>query len=215
MAPGTALANKRAGGRGITIVQGGDAGTAEGDFATCMIWCSRPRNELPCLMIVANNGWGISTPSSEQHGESHIADRAGAFGIRSAVIDGNDAEVAYRELKKAMDYVRTERRPFVLEASVSRLYGHSSSSGGNFVQGEVDCLALFEQKLTDRKLLTRQAVDELRRRYARELLDAVKRVRTEPMPQGQEVAGHVYADRDLVGESESWSRPAASRGEAS
>ena len=47
MAPGTAMAKKRAGGKGITIVQGGDAGTAEGDFATCLIWCSRPGNELP------------------------------------------------------------------------------------------------------------------------------------------------------------------------
>src|SRR3984885_6697131 len=54
MAPGTAIANKRVGGKGITIVQGGDAGTAEGDFATCLIWSSRPRNERPCLMIVTN-----------------------------------------------------------------------------------------------------------------------------------------------------------------
>src|SRR5579863_7303674 len=75
MAPGTAIANKRAGKTGITIVQGGDAGTAEGDFATCLIWASRPGNELPLLMIVANNGWGISTPASEQHGETLIADR--------------------------------------------------------------------------------------------------------------------------------------------
>ena len=41
MAPGTALAQKRHGGRGITIVNGGDAGTAEGDFPTCLVW-ARP-----------------------------------------------------------------------------------------------------------------------------------------------------------------------------
>ncbi len=93
MAPGTAIANKRAGGRGITIVQGGDAGTAEGDFSTCLVWSSRPGHELPCLMIVANNHWGISTPASEQHAEKHIADRGKPFGIKSAVIDGNDPEV--------------------------------------------------------------------------------------------------------------------------
>src|ERR1700710_1580289 len=40
MAPGTAMAQKRHGGRGISIVTGGDAGTAEGDFATCLVWCS-------------------------------------------------------------------------------------------------------------------------------------------------------------------------------
>src|SRR5438093_8164009 len=51
MAPGTALVQKRHGGDGITIVVGGDAGTAEGDFATCLIWSTRPGTELPVLMI--------------------------------------------------------------------------------------------------------------------------------------------------------------------
>jgi 2-oxoisovalerate dehydrogenase E1 component alpha subunit len=200
MAPGTALANKRAGGKGITVVQGGDAGTAEGDFATCLIWCSRPGAELPCLMLVTNNHWGISTPASEQHGEKHIADRARAFGIKTAIIDGNDPETAYRELKKAMDYVRTERRPFLVEAMVSRLYGHSSASGANFVTDESDCLPLFEKKLEDRKLLTRAAMDELRARTTQELLEASKRVREEPQPAGAQIWEHVFAERDLVGE---------------
>jgi 2-oxoisovalerate dehydrogenase E1 component alpha subunit len=197
MAPGTAIANKRAGGRGITIVQGGDAGTAEGDFATCLIWSSRPGAELPCLMIVANNQWGISTPAAEQHGEKHIADRGRAFGIKNAVIDGNDAEVAYRELKRAIEYVRTERKPFLLEAMVSRLYGHSSASGANFVPGEPDCLVLFEKKLEERKILTRAAMDELRARYTQELLEASKRVRDEPQPAGDTIWKHVYSERVL------------------
>jgi 2-oxoisovalerate dehydrogenase E1 component alpha subunit len=199
MAPGTAIANKRAGGRGITIVQGGDAGTAEGDFATCMIWCSRPGHELPCLMIVTNNQWGISTPAGEQHGEKHVADRGKAFGIRTAVIDGNDSEVAYRELQKAMDYVRTERRPFLLEAMVSRLYGHSSASGANLVSEEADCLQGIEKTLETRKILTRAAMDELRARWTQELLEASKRVREEPQPQGSDIWKHVFADTDVVG----------------
>jgi 2-oxoisovalerate dehydrogenase E1 component alpha subunit len=78
MAPGTALAQKRAGGRGITIVTGGDAGTAEGDFSTCLVWASRPANELPILIIVTNNKWGISTP----YGGS-TASNASAIGPRS------------------------------------------------------------------------------------------------------------------------------------
>jgi 2-oxoisovalerate dehydrogenase E1 component alpha subunit len=195
MAPGTAIANKRAGGRGITIVQGGDAGTAEGDFATCLVWCSRPGHELPCLMIVANNAWGISTPAAEQHAERHIADRCRAFGIRSVTIDGNDPEVTYRELKRAMDYVRAERRPFLLEARVSRLYGHSSASGSNFVPDEVDCLAAFEKKLEERKVLSRAAMDELRATCTQQLLEASKRVREEPQPSGETIWQHVFADR--------------------
>lgn len=201
MAPGTAIANKRAGGRGITIVQGGDAGTAEGDFATCLVWVSRPGNELPCLMIVTNNQWGISTPAAQQHGEKHIADRGKAFGIKTAVIDGNDPENAYRELKKAMDYVRTERKPFLLEAMVSRLYGHSSASGANLVTEESDCITAFEKKLEERKVMTRAAMDELRARTTQELLEASKRVREEPQPDGASIWDHVFAERDLVGEA--------------
>src|SRR5579871_5687517 len=45
MAPGTALMQKRFDGDGVSVVVGGDAGTAEGDFASCMIWSTRPRNE--------------------------------------------------------------------------------------------------------------------------------------------------------------------------
>lgn len=196
MAPGTAIANKRAGGRGITIVQGGDAGTAEGDFQTCLVWCSRPGHELPCLMVVANNAWGISTPASEQHAERHIADRCRPFGIKSTTIDGNDPEVAYRELKRAIDYVRTEQRPFLLEARVSRLYGHSSASGSNFVPDEVDCLAAFERRLEERKVLSRSAMDELRATYTQQLLEASKRVREEPQPTGEMIWQHVFADSD-------------------
>jgi 2-oxoisovalerate dehydrogenase E1 component alpha subunit len=196
MAPGTALANKRAGGRGITIVQGGDAGTAEGDFSTCLVWCSRPGHELPCLMIVANNQWGISTPASEQHGEKRIADRAAVFGIENAVIDGNDPEVTYRELTRAMDYVRKERKPFLLEAMVSRLYGHSSASGANFVPDEVDCLVPFEKKLADRKILSRAAMDELRAKCTQQLLEASKRIREEPPPKGASIWEHVFAESD-------------------
>jgi 2-oxoisovalerate dehydrogenase E1 component alpha subunit len=201
MAPGTAMANKRAGGSGITIVQGGDAGTAEPDFATCLIWCSRPGHELPCLVIVANNEWGISTPAAEQHGEKHIADRGRAFGIKSAIIDGNDPEVAYQALKDAMDYVRSERRPFLLEAKVSRLYGHSSASGANFVSDEVDCIPAFEKKLEERRILTRSAMEELRARTTQELLEATKRVREEPPPTGDDIWKYVFAERDVVGSS--------------
>src|SRR5438105_5863957 len=75
MAPGTALVQKRHGGDGITIVTGGEAGTAEGDFASCMVWSTRPGRELPVLIIVMNNGWGISTTHASQHSVVNIIDR--------------------------------------------------------------------------------------------------------------------------------------------
>ena len=198
MAPGTAIANKRAGGRGITIVTGGDAGTAEGDFSTCLIWSSRPANPLPILMVVTNNKWGISTHYQGQHGEKRISDRGKAFGIESKTIDGNDPEVAYRELSAAMEYVRTERKPFLLEAVVSRLYGHSSASGANRLNDEADCIVGFERRLEERGLLTRQQMDGLRATFAAELLAAHKQVKEEPQPDPKSIHDHVFSERDLV-----------------
>ncbi len=200
IAIGTAQAqSKRGGGKGITIVQGGDAGTAEGDFATALVWSSRKGQELPLLMIVTNNRYGISTPYAGQHGYDQIAERGKAFGMPAVTIDGNDPEISYAAIKKALDYVRTERKPYLLEAMVSRLHGHSSASGANFVKDELDCLVKFEQRIDEKKLLTRALMDEMRAKYTQELLTASQKVREEPQPKPETVWDYVFADKNYVG----------------
>ena len=195
MAPGTAIAQKRHGGDGITIVTGGDAGTAEGDFASCLVWSSRPGNELPILIIVANNRWGISTAASTVQGCTNISDRGRAFNIRSKTIDGNDPVVSYQALSEAMAYVRRERKPFLLEALVSRLYGHSSASGANFVSEEVDCIATYEQWLEDKGVATRSHFNEVRARWNQEMADLTRRVRDEPQPSADSIWNFIYAEK--------------------
>ena len=98
---GTGIAQTKKGCKGITIVNGGDAGTAEGEFASCLVWSSRPKSELPILMIVTNNEFGISTPYQGQHGEKNIADRAKAFGIKTMIINGNDVEESFMAVQEA------------------------------------------------------------------------------------------------------------------
>jgi 2-oxoisovalerate dehydrogenase E1 component alpha subunit len=197
IALGTARAQRAGtGAKGITIVQGGDAGTAEGDFATALVWASRRGAELPLLMIIANNRYGISTPFAGQHAYDQIAERGKAFRIPTAVVDGNDPEAAYTALAAAIEYVRRERKPYLVEAMVSRLRGHSSASGANPVHGEVDCLERFERTLEQRKLLTRGAMDRLREAQTRELVEASRRVREEPHPAADTIWDHVFAGND-------------------
>jgi 2-oxoisovalerate dehydrogenase E1 component alpha subunit len=195
MAPGTAMAQKRFGGEGVTIVTGGDAGTAEGDFASCLVWSSRPGHELPVLIIVTHNQWGISTASSTQQGPKSIADRGTAFGMRTGTVDGNDPVSSYRALQDALAYVRSERKPFLLEAMVSRLYGHSSASGANFVQGEVDCIATFEAALEKKGILTRAEMDKVRERWTKEIGDMAREVRDEPLPAPETIWHNIYKER--------------------
>lgn len=197
IAIGTAHAQRRHGGDGITIVQGGDAGSAEADFATCLVWSSRPGNELPILIIVTNNLWGISTHASTQHGDEPIAARGQAFGMKTAVVDGNDPVASYLALDAAMSYVRRERKPLVLEAKVSRLHGHSSSSGANRVTDEPDCVALFEQRLDEAGIRSRAESDAMRQDVYRGLQDAMRQVLAEPRPEPSAIHDFVYADRDV------------------
>lgn len=192
MAPGTALVQKRHGGDGISIVTGGDAGTAEGDFASCLLWSSRPGEELPVLILVTNNRWGISTPYEQIQAVEKISDRGVAFGMKTKTIDGNDPISSYLELKEAIDYVRTERKPYLVEARVSRLFGHSSASGANFASNEADCITLFEAKLERAGMLTKAEAKAVRDRYTEELADLARAVKEEPFPDGSTVWDHVF-----------------------
>ena len=147
MAPGTALVQKRHGGDGITIVTGGDAGTAEGDFASCLVWSTRP---------------GQRAAGADGRHEQRLGHLDA--GLQRSTASSTSSTAARRSASPARWWTATtrspagtpssgpwttaarERRPYMLEAMVSRLYGHSSSSGALRVKGEPDCIELFEQQ---------------------------------------------------------------------
>jgi 2-oxoisovalerate dehydrogenase E1 component alpha subunit len=193
MAPGTALVQKRHGGDGISIVTGGDAGTAEGDFASCLVWSSRPGNELPVLIIVSNNGWGISTSACTQHGEKQIIDRGKAFGIPGEVVDGNDPIASWHAIARAMNHVRRKRHPYMIEAMVSRLYGHSSSSGALRVPDEADAIRLFEQRMLKAGIVEPAGLKQVHEEAQAEVESALEEVLQESMPTPADVEKYTYA----------------------
>jgi 2-oxoisovalerate dehydrogenase E1 component alpha subunit len=189
---GTAHVQSRRKAKGVTIVTGGDAGTAEGDFASCLVWASRKGHELPMLITVQNNKWGISTSYEGQHGETFIADRAKAFNIRSRVIDGNDPIATYIAIQEELDYIRKTGKPAFLEVMTSRLYGHSSASGANFVPNEIDCLKTFEEKLIKSSVITKEDAKALWDKYEAEGFQAQQQVRTEPVPTPESIWENIY-----------------------
>jgi len=196
MACGTAHVQKRAGAQAISIVTGGDAGTAEGDFASALILASRKGQELPVLITVQNNKWGISTSYEGQHGETHIADRAKGFNIKSRVINGNDPVESYLALQEDINFIRRTGKPAFIEARVSRLYGHSSASGANPVPGEVDPVKEFEQRLLRAGLLKESEVQKIWEAFEAEGVRATEQARTEPVPTGDSVWDHTYVNNE-------------------
>ncbi|MGH7225696.1 MAG: thiamine pyrophosphate-dependent enzyme, partial [Gemmataceae bacterium] len=139
------------------------------------------------------NNWGISTPACGQHGEKHVIDRGKAFGIRGEVVEGNDVIASWHAVRRGMDYCRRERRPYMIEAKVSRLYGHSSSSGAQRVRNEADPIELFEHKLSGVGLLDRVAIEHTREEALAEVEAAVEQVLSEPMPTAADVEKFTYA----------------------
>ncbi|MBI3552061.1 MAG: thiamine pyrophosphate-dependent dehydrogenase E1 component subunit alpha [Elusimicrobia bacterium] len=190
---GTGIAHARDGGDAITIVNGGDGGTAEGDFHSCLVWANRPALPLPILIVVANNGWAISVAEDTQHGEKNISDWGKVFGMPAKTIDGNDPVESWLAIAELMSYCRTQRRPALLEAKLSRLYGHSSSSGANRIP-EPDCIALFEARLLERKLATKEQLEKTWRENLAEVDAAHQRVKAEPLPKAESIWEDVFAD---------------------
>jgi 2-oxoisovalerate dehydrogenase E1 component alpha subunit len=145
-------------------------------------------------MIVVNNGYGISTKEETQHGEKNIADWAKVFpDMPGKTIDGNDVVASWAALEEAFAYIRKNRKPYLLEARCSRLYGHSSSSGANRIP-EADCIELLEKNLTSRGLAKADALKKVWEREAVALDDAHKQVKTEPFPALESVWEDVFAD---------------------
>jgi 2-oxoisovalerate dehydrogenase E1 component alpha subunit len=189
---GTGIAQARVKTDAISIVNGGDAGTAEGDFHSCLVWANRPVLPLPLLIIVVNNGYGISTEMKTQHGEKQISDWAKVFpDMPGKTINGNDPVEAYFELQKAMAYCRKERKPFLLEARTSRLYGHSSSSGANRIN-ERDCIADFEARLIEAGVTTKEKIEAVWAKYRDAVDRAHQKVKQEPFPDPESIWEDVF-----------------------
>ncbi|KAL7208486.1 hypothetical protein ACSBR1_030267 [Camellia fascicularis] len=103
----------------------GDGGTSEGDFHAALNFAAVM--EAPVVFICRNNGWAISTPSSEQFRSDGIAVKGQAYGIRSTQVDGNDALAVYEAVREARHMAITEQRPILIEALTYRVGHHSTS----------------------------------------------------------------------------------------
>lgn len=190
---GTAIAQRRLETDAITIVNGGDGGAHEGDFHSCLVWANRPVLPLPILIIVINNGYAISTPAQSQHAEKQISDWGKVFNMQAKTINGNDVVESYLAIKDAMAYCRKERRPYLLEARASRLYGHSSSSGANRIP-ETDCITEFEKKLGEHGMITREELEKVWAEQLDEIDRAHQQVKAEPFPAPESIWEDVFAE---------------------
>ncbi|WP_040281961.1 alpha-ketoacid dehydrogenase subunit alpha/beta [Psychroserpens damuponensis] len=131
VADGIALASVLKNKQQVTAVFTGEGGTSEGDFHEALnvasVW------QLPVLFCVENNGYGLSTPTSEQYNCKDIADRGKGYGMESFILDGNNILEVYAKIKKLADSVRKRPRPILIEFKTFRMRGHEEASGTKYV----------------------------------------------------------------------------------
>jgi 2-oxoisovalerate dehydrogenase E1 component len=135
VADGIALGNKLKKNNQVCAVFTGDGGTSEGDIHEALnvasVW------KLPVLFCIENNGYGLSTPVSEQFNVTNLADRAAGYGMESHIIDGNNILEVYTKVSEIAASVRTNPRPIFLEFKTFRVRGHEEASGTKYVPKEL------------------------------------------------------------------------------
>jgi 2-oxoisovalerate dehydrogenase E1 component len=108
----------------IAVVLGGDASCATGGFWSALTIATT--QQLPLLIYVEDNGYGISVPSEYQTPGKDIAANLASFrGLTIFNGDGTDPEEAARLVRDSVRHVRTKRGPAMLRLTVPRLEGHS------------------------------------------------------------------------------------------
>jgi 2-oxoisovalerate dehydrogenase E1 component len=109
----------------IAVVLGGDASCATGGFWSALTIATT--QQLPLLIYIEDNGYGISVPSEYQTPGKDIAANLASFsGLTIFNGDGTDPVEASRLIDEAVAHVRTRRAPALLRLTVPRLEGHSA-----------------------------------------------------------------------------------------
>ena len=135
VADGIGLADLISQKKRATLVFSGDGGTSEGDFHESLnvasVW------DLPVIFIIENNGYGLSTPSSQQFNFDSFTDKGIGYGIEAFSIDGNNVLEVYQTIKKIAAEIRKTPRPVLIEANTFRMRGHEEASGTKYVPKEL------------------------------------------------------------------------------
>ena len=159
VADGIALANKLKKNNKTTIVFTGDGGTSEGDFHEALniasVW------DLPVIFIIENNGYGLSTPNSEQYNCKSFADKGVGYGMDAYTIDGNNILEVYNSILEIKKDIVKKPKPVILECLTFRMRGHEEASGTKYVPDELmkkwaqkDPISNYENFLIESNILS-------------------------------------------------------------
>ena len=185
VADGIALANKLKDNKKTTAVFTGDGGASEGDFHEALnvaaVW------DLPVIFVIENNGYGLSTPSSEQFRCKQFSDKGIGYGMDAYTIDGNNILEVYSAVKDIKEQIVKNPKPVILECMSFRMRGHEEASGTKYIPKDLmemwakkDPVENYEAFLLKEKLISQEEIDALKKEIKTEINTAWSTADSEP-----------------------------------
>jgi len=174
LADGIALADVLANKQHATLVYTGEGATSEGDFHEAVnvaaVW------NLPVIFLIENNGYGLSTPKSEQFRCKNLVDKAIGYGVEGIQIDGNNILEVYNTINQLAMEIRKDPRPVLVECLTFRMRGHEEASGTKYVPqelldewGKKDPLSNYETYLIEQGVLTSDSIIDIKIQVKRDI----------------------------------------------
>lgn len=202
---GTLMARRWRGEKGaIGAVSLGEGGTSTGAFHEALNQAAVEK--LPLVVVVTNNQYAYSTPTSRQFACTNLAERAAGYGIEGHTIEyGNDLATCLDVIGAAADHARAGRGPQLVVASILRLAGHGEHDDARYVLESLkrsktgaDCLKLTEQSILSEGMATQEQLDQWRAEAVRQVEEAVATAQREPAPDPNQEDWRALSTRRLI-----------------
>ena len=174
LADGIALADLIAVKEQATLVFTGEGATSEGDFHEALnvasVW------NLPVIFLIENNGYGLSTPISEQFKCAQLVDKAIGYGMEGVRIDGNNILEVLDTITELAERIRKDPKPVLLECMTFRMRGHEEASGTKYIPPHLfeewqtkDPISNFETFLLHEQVLDYKIIEEIKQDFKAEI----------------------------------------------
>ncbi len=195
---GVALASKIRKEKRVALTYVGDGATSTGQFHEALNFASVQK--LALVVIVENNGWAYSTPVHRQTALRDLAERAKAYGMASAIVDGNDILAVVEATGTAADRARQGGGPTLVEAKTMRMKGHAEHDDARYVPKDVleewrkkDPILRYENLLAEKNLLTDEEKTASEARIDKEIREGLAFAEASPFPPAEDAARPVWA----------------------
>ena len=109
----------------VSLVLLGDGATSEGDTHEALNFAAV--FNTPTVFFVQNNGYAISVPLSKQTHAPSLAHKGIGYGMRSVLVDGNDAAAVFAVVSDAVAAAARGEGPTLIEAITYRIESHTNA----------------------------------------------------------------------------------------